>query len=95
MRVLQSTRPHSSVELEQSAWLTSGELADGKVTSGSIIDVVLPTPLCTHWYPWLARWITGATTPASMVDRRWRVVADSSSSMMACLGERGYNISRS
>ena len=67
MRVLQSTRPHSLVEPEQSARLTSGELVDGEVTGGSVTGVVLPTPLRTRWYPWLARWITGVTSSASMV----------------------------
>ena len=75
--------------------LIGGELTDGEVTGGSVTGVVLSTPLHTHWYTWLARWITGVTSPMSMVARRWRTMADSSSLVTACPGKRGYNISRS
>jgi len=95
MRIPQSTWPHSSVQPEQSARLNGGELTDGEVAGGSITGVVLPTPLQTRWYPWLARWITGATSPASMAARRRHVVVDLSSLAMACPGKHGYNISRS
>ena len=83
------------MEPEQSALLTGGELADSEVTGGSDTGVVLPTPLRTHWYPWLARRITRATLPTSMVARRRHAVVDLSSPMMACPSERGYNTSRS
>ena len=73
MRVPQSTRPHSSVEPEQGARLTGGELADDEVTGGSVTGVVLPTPLRTHWYLWLARQIIGATSLASIM--AWHVQA--------------------
>ena len=95
MRVLQSTRPHSLVEPEQSARLTGGELVGREVTGGSVTCIVLPTPLRTHWYPWLARRITGATSPVSMAAWQQCTVVDSSSQVIACLGECGYDISKS
>ena len=42
MRVPQSTQPHSSVEPEQSAGLTGGELEDGEVSSGAVGTDVFP-----------------------------------------------------
>ena len=87
MRVPQSNQPHSSVEPEQSAWLTDGELTDGEVTVGSVTDVLLPTPLRTHWYLWLARQIIGATSLASIM--AWHVQASAATTSASPSGALG------
>ena len=58
--------PHDR-ETEQRHGLTSEKLVDGEVTGGSVTTVVFPNSTRTYRYPWFARRITGASSPASMV----------------------------
>ena len=61
-------------------------------------DEVFTTTLASsshiEGYPQLARHITGATSPVSMVARWWHTVADSPSPTMARPGKRGYSFYR-
>ena len=62
--------------IEQGHGLTGDKLIDGVVTG-----ILFPTLLRIDWYPWLARWITEATSPATMAARRRCSAAGSSSPM--------------
>ena len=72
--------------------MTSDKLVDDEFTGGEVTGVVFLTLLRTYWYPRFARRITGASSPASMVARRWCTVVLRSSLAIAWLGERGYGI---
>ena len=90
-QVPQSTWPHSSVEPEQSTGFDRRELTGGEVTSDEVTTVVFPTPLRTRLYPWLARRITGVSSPASMAARQQHAVVSPSSPAMMSLGEHCYD----
>ena len=83
----ESMGPTCQRHTEQGRGLTSGKLIDGEGN-----DDVFLTLLCTYWYPRFARRITGASSPASMVARRWCAVVLRPSSATAWPGERGYGI---
>ena len=72
--------------------MTGEKLTDGEVTGGSVTTDVFPNSTCTYRYPWFARRITGASSPTSMVARRWCAAVSPSSSVMVSLGEHYYDI---
>ena len=83
--------PHDR-ETEVGADFNWRELADGEVTSDEVGTNVFPIRFRTYRYPWVARRITGASSPASMPARQWCAVVLQPSPMTAWPGERGYGI---
>ena len=92
-----TTRPRRSLtphdrEIEAGAGFDRRELADGKVTGDEVSTNVFPILFRTYRYPWFAWRITRASSPTSMVARRWCAVVLRPSPAMAWPGERGYGI---
>ena len=72
--------------------MTDEKLTDGEVTGDKVGTNVFPIQFCTYRYPWFARRITGASSPASMVARQQCTVVLQPSPAMAWLDEHGYSI---
>ena len=72
--------------------LIDEKLIHGEVTGGSVTTDVFPNLTRTYRYHQLARRITGASSPMSMVARRRRVVVLRPSLVVAWLGKCGYGI---
>ena len=72
--------------------MTSEKLIDDEVTNDEVGTNMFPILFRTYRYPWFARRVTGASSPASMVAQWRRAVVLWPSPVMARPGERGYDI---
>ena len=73
----------SSVKQKQGMEVDRRYLAIGDVFDDEVTTVVFLTSTRTQGYPRLGRWLTGASTPASMADGGGRTVARRPSPTMA------------
>ena len=71
--------------------MTNEKLTDGEINGDEVGTNVFPILFHTYRYPWFARRITGACSPASMVARQRRAVVSPLSLAMVSLGELCYD----